>query len=591
MKKLQMNLILWLTILLLISISPCVLLAQQPADLKPCHIFDMDEILDQSTLSQHFYGNSFTSGVRVDTISFHCGDWKGIHRQDWVNWVNSNYQGTQPVPVAYPWIVEALLYTPVNCDYKNGYGIVAQTSSANNDLGEAFWDEYGIEACLMLNVPVLLIDTPPESVISEFDLVDENVMAGASRQWVLRMELDDPVDLARLHLRYPMALSYMRGITLLTMLAENNDSNLNRGAIILGSSKRGLTAWAAAVSDDRIKGIVSCAADGLNILSSYERAINDWYHDTEIVEYLTSQLAEMLDPALNGQLFLDYFDPYTFLQNPNIPQNFTPMIVSGASDDMFPIRALNDFFINGPLTTTWHKHFVPNYEHGCGTIQHVDALRGLAAHLFENRALPSVEHTATVDFSTLYVDASVTTPNIVTEVNLIYATKETGDRQFIHQTWNSVPMTEMSGGQYSASVGLPEIDGWIAFYVEVSDVDNNFSLPFHASSLPEILPGYDNISDVSNDETSNLIDCKLSNTINPTSISYTINIPGNVKLSIYDLRGRIICQPVNRYQTEGTYELLWDGKNSQMRPMPSGVYFVKIENNGVTDSGRVLLVK
>jgi len=77
------------------------------------------------------------------------------------------------------------------------------------------------------------------------------------------------------------------------------------------------------------------------------------------------------------------------------------------------------------------------------------------------------------------------------------------------------------------------------------------------------------------------------NPFNPvTTISYSVPNAGNVKLTIFDLVGRVVSEPVNSYQTAGTYSITWNGSN-----FPSGIYFYRLEANHNCFSNRMILLK
>ena len=62
------------------------------------------------------------------------------------------------------------------------------------------------------------------------------------------------------------------------------------------------------------------------------------------------------------------------------------------------------------------------------------------------------------------------------------------------------------------------------------------------------------------------------NPFNPvTKITYSIRQPGNTKLVLYDILGRVVEVLVDERQTAGSYEVSFDGRN-----LASGVYFYRL---------------
>ena len=60
----------------------------------------------------------------------------------------------------------------------------------------------------------------------------------------------------------------------------------------------------------------------------------------------------------------------------------------------------------------------------------------------------------------------------------------------------------------------------------------------------------------------------------------------NVKLSVFDITGKLIQILVNENQKTGDYEVLFDGQS-----LPSGAYFYKIETADYNETRMMMLVK
>ena len=77
------------------------------------------------------------------------------------------------------------------------------------------------------------------------------------------------------------------------------------------------------------------------------------------------------------------------------------------------------------------------------------------------------------------------------------------------------------------------------------------------------------------------------NPFNPsTTIKYSINEKGYVKLSVYDLLGREISDLVNEVKTPGEYSIRFNGDR-----FSSGVYFYKLTVNNNSLVKKLLLLK
>ena len=79
------------------------------------------------------------------------------------------------------------------------------------------------------------------------------------------------------------------------------------------------------------------------------------------------------------------------------------------------------------------------------------------------------------------------------------------------------------------------------------------------------------------------------NPFNPeTNIQYTIQTAGNVRLSIYDVTGRLVTELVNEFKVPGTYSVRWDAASNDLA---SGVYLYRLELGDQMLTRKMLLVK
>jgi hypothetical protein len=77
------------------------------------------------------------------------------------------------------------------------------------------------------------------------------------------------------------------------------------------------------------------------------------------------------------------------------------------------------------------------------------------------------------------------------------------------------------------------------------------------------------------------------NPFNPkTTIRYTLAAAGELRLSVFDLQGRRVAELFQGTQSAGSHELTWDAGE-----LGSGIYFVRLTGNGVSDSQKVVLTK
>lgn len=81
-----------------------------------------------------------------------------------------------------------------------------------------------------------------------------------------------------------------------------------------------------------------------------------------------------------------------------------------------------------------------------------------------------------------------------------------------------------------------------------------------------------------------------------TSIAFTINEPADANVQVFDARGRLVRTLLARSRQQGTVSLDWNGTSDNGTPVPSGVYFYRLEVHNSTTrpmvrSERVVLAR
>ncbi len=82
------------------------------------------------------------------------------------------------------------------------------------------------------------------------------------------------------------------------------------------------------------------------------------------------------------------------------------------------------------------------------------------------------------------------------------------------------------------------------------------------------------------------------NPFNPrTTITFVIPEAGTVKLSIYDVTGRLVTTLVREQKLAGQYTVTWDGRNDTGVEVSTGIYFARLESNGQALSKKILFLR
>lgn len=134
---------------------------------------------------------------------------------------------------------------------------------------------------------------------------------------------------------------------------------------------------------------------------------------------------------------------------------------------------------------------------------------------------------------------------------------------------------------------LPAVtDGYHTFYYRFSDGEAAIESP-----LDTVYIGQDAVEETPLPATMKL-EQNYPNPFNAeTKISFSLEKPGMANLTIYDIEGRGIANPISGYFESGLHSVIWDGRNDAGQMANSGVYFYKLStgNQGSITRRMVLL--
>jgi len=77
----------------------------------------------------------------------------------------------------------------------------------------------------------------------------------------------------------------------------------------------------------------------------------------------------------------------------------------------------------------------------------------------------------------------------------------------------------------------------------------------------------------------------------PVQFAVNTTTPSMVQLRIYDVRGRLIAEPMRNTMVVGTASVSWNGLDSRGKTVPSGTYFYRAVTAGEAATGRLLIVR
>ena len=81
------------------------------------------------------------------------------------------------------------------------------------------------------------------------------------------------------------------------------------------------------------------------------------------------------------------------------------------------------------------------------------------------------------------------------------------------------------------------------------------------------------------------------NPFNPsTTIKYQIKQGGHVTLNVYNLLGNLVATIVDENESAGTYYVTFNS-NSEKNPLPSGVYFYRLQVGDFVATKKMVIMK
>ncbi len=82
------------------------------------------------------------------------------------------------------------------------------------------------------------------------------------------------------------------------------------------------------------------------------------------------------------------------------------------------------------------------------------------------------------------------------------------------------------------------------------------------------------------------------NPFNPsTTIGYELDRRANVRITVYNINGKVVKNLVDGTKTAGRYEAVWDGTDKSMNPVASGVYIYRSKIGNAVETRKMTLIR
>ena len=82
------------------------------------------------------------------------------------------------------------------------------------------------------------------------------------------------------------------------------------------------------------------------------------------------------------------------------------------------------------------------------------------------------------------------------------------------------------------------------------------------------------------------------NPFNPaTTIGFQLETKSAARIEVFDVRGRFVCELLNRSMPAGAHSIDWDGRDRSGKLVGSGIYFYRLTANGHSEAKKMMLLK
>lgn len=201
------------------------------------------------------------------------------------------------------------------------------------------------------------------------------------------------------------------------------------------------------------------------------------------------------------------------------------------------------------------------------------AIAGLSGHFSPSTGFISVDYYPNSGNGTVGVNPSADLP-------WLSLSRESGELPggASDTVWVTLDMSDYPVGE--------ELNGYLV--VETNDIANpRFVIPVYI-----IVIGPLGIDDGNNLPLTVELAQNYPNPFNPTTtIRYALPGTEQVRLAVYNLLGQKIKTLVDGVQTAGVHDIVWDGKDTSGKAVGSGVYFYRLETDGVVKTRKMMLIR
>ena len=160
--------------------------------------------------------------------------------------------------------------------------------------------------------------------------------------------------------------------------------------------------------------------------------------------------------------------------------------------------------------------------------------------------------------------------------------------------WNAVAMSPVAG-DYVGTIPPPPVDGETDYYIHAQDNSGR------EAGMPRVEPArYYSFAHLVGDTgvgpqapgPAAKLFANYPNPFNPNTLfSFELLYSDQVRLAVYDARGQRVRLLIDGLVPAGRSEARWDGRDDLGKPLPSGVYYYRLQAAGISYSRPATLLK
>jgi len=406
------------------------------------------------------------AGLTSYTIDLTSQQWRTadeVDRPIWKHWLTISV----PDKVAYP---TAMLFIDGGSNRPN-----AQPRRADGDLKRMARQTQAITASIFMvpNQPLVFADA------MGWGRAEDAMIAYTWDKFLRTGDEEWPA-------RLPMTKAAVRAMDTMQAFcaSEAGGGHTLEDFVVAGGSKRGWTTWTTAIVDTRVRAIVPCVIDLLNLIPSFKHhwsVLGSW--SIAIGDYNALGILRWLETPENAAM-MAIVDPYSYIDRLTMPK-----LIMHAGNDQFFLPDSAKFYWNDLKGPKWIR-CMPNVGHGLDRREAYASLTSFYHAIVADMPIPSYtfsfEDNGAINVRlTPSTNGDTIQPSTVT----LWQAHNPKARDFRGVTAKYVPsaVDAEEHGVYRATVTQPD-SGWISYFIELTYPGPTPETPFKFTSGVRTMP-------------------------------------------------------------------------------------------------------